>query len=327
MAWDNVADSMARRDTAAPSWHRRENTSVTADSSLDEWAKASKTDFTVSKCPLFIQRGNNMIQLHNSVAIVRDDNNARLGLFTDDYIPVQPAQIREFFHNFILSDPRFVMETMGAIKGGRVIWALAAFNGGEESDIAGSKHKLYALLATSFDGTLATRGGAVGTRVECRNTLQGAAFEQGVVSIKHNAAFDLVAQDKALAAMAKIAADFDGYREFAESLRNIKMTRDETINFLKKVVDIGQEGKEVTGRGKAVVDRITGSLDTTLTERGTETYNAWTALNAVTRYVDHDRTARRTADGETADDARLASAQFGSGAVMKAKAVKLLQAA
>jgi hypothetical protein len=54
---------------------------------------------------------------------------------------------------------------------------------------------------------------------------------------------------------------------------------------------------------------------------GTERGTVWTALNAVTRYVDHDRSTR---NGDNQESARFDSAQFGSGAALKAQAWNLL---
>ena len=44
----------------------------------------------------------------------------------------------------------------------------------------------------------------------------------------------------------------------------------------------------------------------------------WAALNAITRYVDHDRT------NGNKPEAVMATSQFGAGAAMKAQAVELL---
>lgn len=68
-------------------------------------------------------------------------------------------------------------------------------------------------------------------------------------------------------------------------------------------------------------DALVNSYQATVDE-GTEVNTAWCALNAVTRYVDHERSARGD-DTETL--ARFRSSQFGSGAAMKAKAWNLLQ--
>ena len=56
--------------------------------------------------------------------------------------------------------------------------------------------------------------------------------------------------------------------------------------------------------------------------RGTRTRDdVWTALQSVTRYVDHDRTVRN-APNETVG--RFDSGTFGSGDAMKGKAMELL---
>jgi hypothetical protein len=58
-------------------------------------------------------------------------------------------------------------------------------------------------------------------------------------------------------------------------------------------------------------------------KEGTPVGTAWATLNAVTRYVDHDRTTRdHSGDGEMVS--RFASAQYGSGAAMKERAVDYL---
>lgn len=44
--------------------------------------------------------------------------------------------------------------------------------------------------------------------------------------------------------------------------------------------------------------------------------------NAITRHVDHDKSVKR--NGSTEEEKRFTSAQFGSGAAMKAKAVAFL---
>lgn len=59
-------------------------------------------------------------------------------------------------------------------------------------------------------------------------------------------------------------------------------------------------------------------------EEGTKANTAWTALNAITRYVDHARTTRDHT-GEGVDSARMSSAIMGSGAAMKQRAIDMLR--
>ena len=329
MAWIRSEDTMARARGTARSWHGAE-VEIDADASLDEWRKVSGLDFEVTKEPIFVRRGADLVEVKDKFAMMRGDNT--LGIFTGRYKPVQPKQIGDFFENYVLSDSRFTMDTMGAVKGGRVIWALAKFHddNGDSPVIMGQPHELHALLSTSYDGTMATRGGACMTRTVCRNTLQAAAYEPSVITIRHSADFALdKIQAQAAEQMAKIAESFAGYKAFAESLALQKMSKDETHNFLKALVgvDADKSADDVSGRTFNIVNDLLESLSLTMQEDGTSDFTAWSALNAVTRYVDHGRSTKRTVDGESAAEARLFAAQFGSGAQMKAKAVEMLQAA
>lgn len=323
MAWYKNLDKMARAAGTAESWHGSENIAA-AGATMDEWRGLSGLDFTVTKTPMFIQVNGEFRELEDSYCIAREDNYSRLGMFTGRYQPVQPKQIADFFSDFILADDRFAMDTMGSVRGGKVIWALAKFR--DDMDVLGSKHNMHALLATSYDGTMATRGGACATRVVCRNTLQAAAYEGSIISIKHNAEFGHVAQTKALAQMAEIAKGFDQYREMAEALHKIKLSAEKTHAFLGELVGVKADAEvdEISGRKRGIVADLITSLDVTLSEPGTDEFTAWTALNAVTRYVDHDRATKRTNLLESPEQSRLASAQFGSGAALKATAVDKL---
>ena len=331
MAWIKGEDTMARAIGTAQEWHGQA-VEIAADASLDEWRKVSGLDFIVEKTPLFVQRGAEMVQIKDKFAMMRDDNT--LGIFTGRYKAVQPKAIGDFFEKYVLADSRFKMDTMGAVKGGRVIWALAKFHGdnGDSPVIMGQQHELHALLSTSYDGTMATRGGACATRTVCRNTLQAAAYEPSVITIRHSADFALdVIQQQAAAQMAKIAESFDGYKKFAESLAMQKMSMEKTHEFLRSLVGVAPdatiENQGLNIQSKRIVDDLLDSLSLTLAEPGTDEFNAWTALNAVTRYVDHARSSKRSVQGESPEEARLFSAQFGTGAQLKAKAASMLLAA
>jgi len=221
---------------------------------------------------------------------------------------------------------------MGSMKGGALIWALAKFQ--DERAIAGDKHALYCLLGTSYNGMWATFASATAIRAVCQNTVEATIYAKDSAAsqtfrIRHNAPFDSVNREKALVALAKTSAQFDAYKAFAESLQSIKMTRDETLAFLTKLVtgkDRAPTDDEIKGRNKipGIMSDLVDSLSVTLGETGGE-FNAWTAVNSVTRYVDHERTTRRDiASKESEGQARLFSANFGSGAKMKREAVLLL---
>lgn len=333
MAWYADMDKMARAAGTRESWHGEESV-IAGESSMSQWRAASGLDFTVAKESLFRKRFDGAYQeLTERVGLFRTDNPTNvtqfdgelLGSFTDGYQVVQPSQVAAFFEDFILQDERFAMDTMGALKGGKVIWALAKFK--ESMEVAGSAHAMYALLSTSFDGTSATRGGSVVERVVCRNTLKNAAHEKGIVKIKHNQAFDRVKQADAIRDMAAIAAQFTEYKGIAEALAGVTIGFDATMEFLGNLVGVPKDAnaldtKQVpTKRRNTLVD-LADSLSITLREPGTDAYTGWTALNAVTRFVDH---ARPTRGSDSASEGRLLSSQFGSGNNMKIDAMSRLR--
>lgn len=83
------------------------------------------------------------------------------------------------------------METAGVLRDGEKIWGLAKVNDGVEI-VDGDVIKPYLLLATSYDGSLATTARFTSIRVVCNNTLQMARADNksGVVKVRHDSTFD-----------------------------------------------------------------------------------------------------------------------------------------
>lgn len=329
--------TMVRADNVRAWWETdgRKARELSADVGIDEWSKAAGLDFAVKAYAsgFFNEETGVWHKEDHRRTIVRQDNHVGLGHFTDSYKIHQPSEILDFFRNFLLVDPRFSLSTMGSMKGGALIWALAEF--GKGRDILGAAHRLYCLLGTSYNGTWATFASGTTIRAVCENTVGATIYAKNseasqTFRVRHNAPFDSINQAKALAALQRTSAQFDAFKEFAESLAMIKMTRDETLAFLTKLVtgkDEAPSKDAIAGRSRvrSTMSDLVDSLSVTLREPGTEDFTGWTAFNAVTRYVDHERPTRRDlAAKETTEQARLFSANFGSGADMKRDAIALL---
>ena len=326
--------SMVRANDQAAWWESSTRKAKQMDSSdgLDEWSKAAGLDFTVAamESGYFNEATQTWHKEPHRRTIVRTDNAVGLGHFTKHYKIHQPAEILAFFSEFLLADPRFTLSTMGSMKGGALIWALAKFQ--EERAIAGDKHALYCLLGTSYNGTWATFASATAIRAVCQNTVEATIYAEDSAAsqtfrIPHSVAFDSVKREQALVALAKTSAQFDAYKAFAESLQVIKMTRDETVAFLTKLVtgkdSVNKDDFKPGARIPGIMSDVVDSLSLTLAETGE--FNAWTAINAVTRYVDHERGTKRDLGAQESEgQARLFSANFGSGAKVKRDAVELM---
>ena len=124
----------------------------------------------------------------SNCVLYRSDSGLPLSIVSARYQPVQPREIIEFYRD-LTERHGFTMETAGAIKEGRKIWALART--GETSTLPGNDHmRGYLLLATSFDGSMATQARFTSIRVVCNNTLTAASSGKADVSIRHNTSFN-----------------------------------------------------------------------------------------------------------------------------------------
>jgi phage/plasmid-like protein (TIGR03299 family) len=260
--------------------------------------------------------------------LVRSDNGHVLGHVSDRYQPVQPADVLDWFDRYIACDDRFELDVAGALKSGEIIWATATYRDGME--VAGDRHVPRLLMTTTFDGTGSTINRATMTRVVCNNTLDCALADKqaSIVRTRHSTKFNAARVGQELG---RIAQGFTAYKAMGEAMAGAKVTGEAVGRLFKHVLDIPfdtvtEHGRRET-RKEDVSARKLNQFDDLraaygVTARETDGNTAWAALNAVTRYVDHTKSCRGT--GQDATGNRFHSAQFGTGAQMKAQAVAYL---
>jgi phage/plasmid-like protein (TIGR03299 family) len=312
-------------------WHRL-GQELPADASRAEWIAAAGFDYHVEKVPAIASLNSDAF---NHIApelrfvetdkkfLVRQDNGHVLGIAGDGYQPVQPVDIWNWFENYITVDDRFHIDAAGVLSSGERLWATARFNG--DMNVAGDKHVARLLMSTSFDASQATRNEATMTRVVCQNTLRAAHMSaKALIKTRHNTAFrgDTVARE-----LGQIASSFAEFKAMGDAMAQQAMTREQTAGFFRNLLDIPLDAqrKDISTRKVNIMGDLERALETTQRERnGTAIgarVDAWCALQAVTRYVDHDRTVRNVAN-ETIG--RFDSGTFGSGDAMKGQALNLL---
>lgn len=276
-------------------------------------------------------------------AIVRDDTNFVFGIPTKRYEVVQNEEIVKVFQEYCEAGHAH-METVGGLRNGAVVWALAKLNGGSETTLkGGDKLEGYILFATSHDGTLSTIGKATSVRVVCHNTMS-AALAGGVdFKVKHSTKWTA---ERAKEAKVKLGLALEQIQEFnaaAESLTNVPLDRKGQIEYLSRLmggkllleqvvenstavvssnlldsaiqqtIHRATNPEDVFNRvGKSILDAIVDSPGSTLeSAKGT----MWGAVNGVSYYVDH--VAGRT------QDSRLNNAWFGPNADLKRNAMQV----
>jgi phage/plasmid-like protein (TIGR03299 family) len=314
----NVAYLGKRTDV----WHRL-GQEMQAGMSIEQWATAAGLDWHAVKVPAYASlggiAGKDMTEVPDRFFNVRSDTGHVLGYMSDRYVNVQPGDVLAWFDRYIHVDDRFELDVAGSLGSGETIWATAKFNG--DMTIGGETHTARLLMSTTYDGSGATINQATVTRVVCNNTLNAAHFDKrAVVRTRHSTAFQPATVAKELAA---IAQGFEVYKLMGDALAKAEMSQEQVADFFKDCLDIPRDAKpdDISTRKQNQYLDVARAYSTSIAE-GAGDGTAWAALQAVTRYIDHDRSTRNGNGNE--DAARFESANFGSGNAMKGKAMELL---
>src|SRR4051812_2141958 len=96
---------------------------VDGNQTVKQMLKAAKLDWRVERTPLFIEGRKEPVE--GFAALVRDKDNAVFDIVGAQYKPVQNEQAFDFFNEFVKAG-KASMETAGSLRGGRIVWGLAA---------------------------------------------------------------------------------------------------------------------------------------------------------------------------------------------------------
>jgi phage/plasmid-like protein (TIGR03299 family) len=250
----------------------------------------------------------------DKVVLFRNDTGAPLGVVSDSYKVVQPAEVLEFFREWA-DKGGVTIESAGVLFGGRRYFATAKLADAVSVDGGRDRVVPYALLSTSADGSLATECRWTTVRTVCNNTLTMARKSKSAFKVSHRSVF--VPED-ARDAIEAANEEFSAFMTMARDLAKLKIDADKAEDMTVKLLT---KSSEAVARESAAFDRIMALFNGEAKGSDIETAHdtAWGWLNAVTEYADHHIRART-------DENRKASALWGPGDALKQKAVALLTA-
>ena len=293
---------------------------------LDAWQVRGGIAYDVERRAVYyskrIQDPDNPEQLkniptpiENRRALVRSDTQDVLSVVSDGYHVVQPKEIVEFYRSLI-EDQGFQIDTVGALSGGKRIWALA--KAGPDITIMGQDRLAnYLLLATSYDASMATIARPTSVRVVCNNTLSYALSSgSSYIAIPHSSKIDWDYLKGELGLLG------ESQEKFESELNKLAMTSvdlDTAIAFFRQV--LGNEAVKIDDKGALEYTNNFKKMFSLYEigmgqEMRSANHTAWGLVNAVTEYQDHVVKAR---DNGT----RLNSSWFGQGATRKRRAFDL----
>lgn len=306
-------------------WHKL-GQHLDAGQPIDVWAKAAGLAHSVHTASVMYHDDDGVLQMNaDRNVLYRSDNKKPLGVVGNRYHVVQPATVLEFFDK-LSQHNGFALEVAGALNGGKRIWALAKVSDGAPV-IGEDVVKPYVLLATSYDGTMATTAMLTSVRVVCNNTLTMAANNgEAKISVPHRNQFNI---DDTRLDLGIAFNAFDKFMIDSRKLAKKHITDTFAQDFLKALlpaaVSVKTEGgvKTVTPvpvedtRGyKSIMELF--QFEALGVGMSSASGTAWGLLQACTQFVDHSM-------GRNADT-RMSSAWFGNGNSLKEKARDMLLA-
>lgn len=300
------------------------------NTSVDEWRIAAGLDYEVDKRQIYYSvlnaEGKRIPRsIDSKRALIRTDTQDELSIVGKDYHVVQPGVIFEFFRELVKKEG-LDLEVAGALEGGRKIWALAKLD--DSFTLYGrDTQKPYVLVATSYDGSLATQAMLTITRVVCDNTMRasgayGSIENQDSIKIRHDREFNI--QE----AHGKLGLDeqaWESYKDNIAKMARFQLSREEALEYFYLIAGQGDDIVRNDDNGEVISfpepSRVTKQfINAYLNGPGANYEGAkdtlWGAFNAVTFYQDH--LAPASNNGQ-----RFNSATFGGGNVRKQHAFEV----
>lgn len=293
-------------------WHGLGNR-LTEEADADTWRIEAGFDWTVDSSPVIYRAGNDAKKSDEHRVFYRSDKpEIVLGVASDQFKPAQPREFLEFLHQFG-EETDAKVHTAGILGEGKKFWVLLKNTGSREIIDGDGLTEDYILGASANDGSMASSFGPSRTRVVCQNTLQIALREDlDKLRVSHRSRINWQSVRQWLN---REAEDFGLYGDLMAELAKVPVDAAQAVDFSRELICPDWSPKLKPARPRS----FNRFLDTLQHGKGQREAGptAYGLVNAVTRYVDHDKQAR-------GQDSRLNSAWFGAGQQIKQQGMDLL---
>lgn len=293
-------------------WHGL-GVEVPAGLSPEQMGERARVNWRVETHPVFAELNGQRIETGHK-ALIRDSDQKVLDVITDDWIPMQNIDALEFFNEFVAAGD-MEMTTVGSLKGGRIVWAMAKVN--ESFELFDGRDRVDAnLLFTNphqYGKSIDVR--FTPERVVCHNTLTLSlnSASKNMVRVNHRNEFDADLVKETLG-VAKVK--LDKYKEMAQFLSQKRFNNENIVEYFNRVFPAMTKKEDENGELKKSRN-FKKALEVMHTQPGAELGEGtwWQAFNTVTYMTDH-------IIGRSADS-RLTSAWYGSNMNLKTNALQI----
>lgn len=298
--------SLAVNLRQVPAWHSfankvfNQDEAVTTSQMLDG---AKLSNWNVRLQPVAEHLPENWNSLKDNQLVIRnnpytDGQTDVLSVVGSRYKVVQNEELFSFADNLHDGNQDVYWESAGSLKGGNVVFGTMAIPRTIVLDPTGANDetKLYLIVWTSHDGSVAVQSAITPVRVMCQNTLN-LAMKRAKQSfkIRHTQTVDgKIAQ--AREALGLTFAYADEFEREAQELFAIEVNDkkfSQIINTMYPKPEKDSKGSLKKWENKVVLlDELYHNSPTNANIKGT----AWGVVNALTERLDYYRTARKNGD-------------------------------
>lgn len=301
--------------------------------------RIAKLDWDVEQWEVTASNGVDAMPCPAHRLNVRADTRKPLGMVSSDYSPIQNADLAEFCQLLAEQGDQVTVESAGSIRGGAKVWFLLK---GESFSMRNADEITpYILVSNGHDGATALRCTPTTIRVVCSNTLhmvipgfdyadrsrKSAPQQSGYVAAHVG---DVKAKvEAAKTALGLYGRALDTQRHMIDHLAARDVTSDQIRAFFatvyaKQFGPIPSNPKSdaeaaMLVKAAEAVAKMLARFDLESQRFGA---NAWTAANAYTHWLQHDKPIRLRDPNKLAE-ARMASNLFGTDGARAVEAVWL----
>lgn len=283
-----------------PAWHGlglvvdRDHGFTTTELTAKAFPGVDGKPWTVETTPIVAHRSNGTtVPVDGQIAVVRSIDPAIVGIHGDNYVARNPLD------NALLLDSALHgadWESMISLRDGRRTVFLARL--GDGFQVGGvDAVKLYAMLADSYDGSLALTVGTTAVRVVCQNTLAMAMPEieaRPHYKVKHTKNSVTKVED-VRNAMELALVWADGFQAKAEELINTEVSKGRFEEIIRECFPKVKSDPAPFSREQY---SIFGVLENSPTIDEGIKRTGWGAINAVTEFLEWGRSRRSSGDGD-----------------------------
>lgn len=282
----------------------------------DQMLKEAGLDWVVSKRPAYYKDKDKYHMSPDYNLLVREGDNNVLGPCGKNYTPIQNKEVFKFFNKFCKAGDMF-MDTAGSLDNGRQVWGLANIRKGFTLP-GGDDVEGHLLISHPHIWGKALTIMFTPIRVVCNNTLTMAlndAKSNQRFRMAHVTEFNDDMIGKAELALGLANTQLDTFKQQAGFLAKKKYKEPKVEEFIahlyQPTVVMEKSKLDKFNRTAKTVHELISTQPGAKMSEGTW----WSALNAVTYYVDHVSGNDR--------NATLNSAWFGAKSVQKRKALTM----